>query len=117
MTKSTVFREMTTQERRVLERLLSSDFPGREVLDRQIRDALVRQIDDEGSLEFSVRSHDRAEVSKRIPTEAEFEDADGVTAHILLHVVDGKCNELEIYKDDSTPITIRPEPENLRLVC
>ena len=113
---NTTFRKLTIHEFCILKRLLSIDFPGRDAIAQQIKIALVRQIDDEGSLEFFVRPHDKAEVLKRIPIEAEFLDADGVTAHILLHVVDGKCSELEIYKDDSSPISLQPEPDNLRLV-
>ena len=50
-------------------------------------------------------------VVQRVPVEAEAEDIDGVTVHVLLHVIDGYIDELEIYRDDSAPLrgTIRPE--------
>jgi len=35
-------------------------------------------------------------------------DADGVQVEILLHVVDGRLNELEIYKVDGSPIIKQP---------
>jgi len=49
----------------------------------------------------------KAKVKRRIPAEAEFRDTDGVLIHILLHVIDGKVNELEIYKEDGSPIILR----------
>ena len=35
---------------------------------------------------------------------AEFEDSNGVAVHLLLHVVNGFLNELEIYQEGLAPI-------------
>jgi hypothetical protein len=48
--------------------------------------------------------------------EAEFEDRDGVTVHILLHVMDGFLNELEIFREDSGRVQRPSTPKDLRLL-
>ena len=45
----------------------------------------------------------RADVVRRIPVEAESFDGEGATVHLLLHVVEGQINELEIYREDGKP--------------
>ncbi|MCU1362893.1 MAG: hypothetical protein JWM55_721 [Acidimicrobiaceae bacterium] len=73
-------------------------------------------IDRDGSLKFRINGP-RAEVSRRIPVEAEIEDSDGVTIHVLLHVADGLIDELELYREDSAPIRDVVEPNNLDSWC
>jgi hypothetical protein len=56
-----------------------------------------------------------APVKRRVPVEAWYLDVnskplDGPFVRILLHVLDGKLSELEIYKDDSSPV-IKKEPK------
>jgi hypothetical protein len=58
----------------------------------------------------------RAKVSRRIPIEAEGKDIDGVKIHILLHVVDGFMDELEIFREDPEPIRELPPPETFELI-
>jgi hypothetical protein len=41
---------------------------------------------------------------RRIPVEAEYEDLDRVTVHVLLHVIDGRLNEIEVYREDSAAV-------------
>ena len=108
-------RHPTNDERSILERLLEGDFPGRDELHEQIESCLVEPIDDHGSLRFLVGTDVRAPVKSRIPTEGETEDEDGVTIHVLLHVVEGQVNELEVYKDDSSKLLRKPNPSRLRL--
>ena len=43
-------------------------------------------------------------------------DADGVSIHYLLHVVDGMINELEVYKDDSSRVRRQVQPEELTVM-
>jgi len=114
--KSINYREMTPDERRLLEHLLNVDFPGRGAIWEQISNSLVTEIDENGSLEFKSKIGVKANVNKRIPVEAEFEDTDGVKVHLLLHVVNGVVKELEIYKDDGSPINKKPETENITIV-
>ena len=94
------FRELSTSERQLLSALLSQSFPGRAELVGQLEFAKVRPIENNSSLEILVDNGPSASVERRIPIEAEFEDSDNVTVHILLHVVDGLMNELEIYRED-----------------
>jgi hypothetical protein len=91
-------------ERDLVSRLLATKFPGHEQLAAQLSSATVESIDTNGSLRFDIRSGARADVSKRIPVEAQCLDSDNVWVHALLHVVDGRLTELEIYKDDSSPV-------------
>lgn len=95
--------------------LLEEDFPGRDALREQAGRLLVRPLDAEGSLQLQA-SGPPAEVKERVPVEAMLEDVDGVTIHVLLHVVDGLMNELEIYKDDLKAPRRKLSPEDFRLI-
>ena len=75
----------------------------------------MRQIDANGNLEWDVGTSPLANSNFRIPVEGEFEDVDGVTIHILLHVVNGLVTELEVYKEDGSLVECLPKPESLRL--
>lgn len=110
------FRAMTPYERRVLSRLLSQDFPGRDELAIQLIHCRVRTIDEDGSLEIETESRIKAAAAKsRVPTEGEAEDRDGVTIHFLLHVVDGAICELEIYKEDNSRVATWPPVQEIRV--
>lgn len=111
------FREPTTTEREVMQRLLAADFPGKEDIAKQLAGSRVRIIDDEGSLELEPSAAARpATVEKRIPVEADAVDEDGIHVHFLLHVVKGFAKELEVYKDDGTPIRRMPSPNDLEII-
>jgi ketosteroid isomerase-like protein len=101
---------------RILATLLTATFPGRDEIAQQVATARGRVIDADGSLELSVDDAPPANVVRRIPVEAEAEDIDGMTFHVLLHVVDGYINELEIYRDDSLPLQAPIRPEALRVL-
>jgi len=98
------YRLLTQSESKLLDTLLATDFPGRTSLVDQVRLSRVRTIDSNGSLKFSVCGPSPANVVRRIPVEAETEDADGVIVHVLLHVAAGYLSELEIYREDSADI-------------
>jgi hypothetical protein len=110
------FRPPSDLERQLLAVLLSTDFSGRDAVAEQVAVASVRAIDQNGSLEFAPLDKPPAEVVRRIPVEAELEDSDGVTIHVLLHVVDGLVKELEVYRDDSSRVQRALTPEDLRLM-
>lgn len=95
-------------------RLLEAKFPGWDEVRTQIDSCLVRPIDENGSLKFFVQTETQAAVKSRIAVEGEMEDEDSVTVHVLLHVIEGKVDELEIYKDDSSNLLTRPDPTKLR---
>jgi len=102
---------MTEKEKQLVERLLEPDFPGRDELVQQLHAAEVRGIDEDGSVEFRVTSDVPAcNVKYRVPTEGEYEDLDGVKVHVLLHVVGRKAKELELYKEDNSPVRAWPNP-------
>jgi len=110
------FRPTTDAESRIVLALLEPDFPGRDAVAAQIQSAMVRVIDPEGSLEIVTTDELPADVARRIPVEAEIVDGDGITVHVLLHVVDGYVTELEIYRDDSGPLRNPIEPDGLKVI-
>lgn len=110
------FREMTMDERRLLSALVAQEFPGSAELTRQLEFAKVRPIVDNPSLDILVGGGPSARVERRIPVEAEVEDVDGVTVHILLHVVDQFMNELEVFREDLGPLESPIEVTRLRFL-
>lgn len=111
------FRPLTDAEQQVLTVLLSADFPGKSALQEQATDALAQPIDSEGSLALAPEAGaPSADVVRRIPVEAELEDLDGTTIHVLLHVVDGFLNELEVYREDSGAVQRDLSPHEFRLI-
>lgn len=109
-------RQLNGNEIQILDALLGSDFPGRSDLIKQISQCRVSCIDKNGSLRFFVGdSAPATRVRMRIPVEAEYSDDDGVAVHVLLHVVDGRVDELEVYKDDLSPIMRKPDAASLRV--
>jgi hypothetical protein len=110
------FRKPTSEERALLEHLLQADFPGRHELASIMRDILVRTLDEYDGLEIRSQVEGKAPIMKRIPVEAEAKDDDGFTIHVLLHVVDGRPVELEIYKDDGSRVKRKPSPSEFELI-
>ncbi|WP_442965934.1 DUF6984 family protein [Rhizobium sp. 42MFCr.1] len=105
---SRAWRDLTPGERSLMDLLLTNQFPGVEALRSQLETARVSRIDAEGSLQFRVRGP-LAEVQERVPTEGYYFDADvdyRPAVNVLLHVVEGKLHELEVYKDDGSPIQV-----------
>lgn len=78
------------------------EFPGSTQLAAQLDSVQVREIDEIGSLELVNVSGPAAMVKGRVPVEGLLLDADGIEVHLLLHVVNGRLHELEIYKDDGS---------------
>lgn len=110
-------RPLDAGEREVLVKLLGVHFPGRDALRQQAAGAMGRRIDAEGSLELQPNQDaPPAEVVRRIPVEAETDDLDGTPIHVLLHVVNGYMNELEVYREDSAKLARPINPEALRLI-
>ncbi|WP_409564101.1 DUF6984 family protein [Methylobacterium sp. J-068] len=107
------WRPLMPEEVAMLDLLLATDFPGRNELAAQARSALARRVDQEGSLRFQVDGPP-ARVRGRVPVEGHYhDDGSGPGPHrpavnLLLHVVDGRLHELEVYKDDGSTILIQP---------
>lgn len=110
-------RVLSERERNMLAALLDADFPGRTALLEQASGVRARRIDSNGSLGLVPEPHSpSAAVVRRVPVEAELSDADGVGVHVLLHVLDGYLNELEIYREDSGPLERELDPSDFRLI-
>ncbi|MCO4864286.1 hypothetical protein MKD38_21620 [Cupriavidus sp. WGlv3] len=103
------FRPPSADERKLISDLTAAEFPGRAEVIEQLEQCVVRLIDEDGSLELRVMHPVAAPVLHRIPTELYGPDVDGVQISVLLHVVDGLCREIEIYKVDGTTIQRMPE--------
>jgi hypothetical protein len=103
----------------LLHKLLEKDFLGRDRLLVQLDGLLVKTIDKEGSFSIMINPLAApAEVKDRVVAEAYYSDADpgsneGPQVHVLLHVVKGKLAEIEVYKDDGSPIRKPPRADNL----
>lgn len=96
-------------------RLTEADFPGSDVIKRQLQGCQVEVIDEQGSLRIHALVQEKASVPFRVPIEAVAKDSDGVGIHFILHVIDGLVDELEIYKDDGSPIRSMPSAKGLDL--
>ena len=105
------YRNLTEREKEILDFLLKEDFPGRDELVIQVANSKVRTIqeynDNWGSLEFLIKTDIRANVNERVPVQASTLDRDNIPITVLLHVVSGNIDELEIIKADNSPI-IKP---------
>lgn len=102
-------RELSADERAVLEQLiLEPSFNGRDEIQRQLSAARVvaEGQGDHRTLLFDTANPDlpRVPTAVRIPVEGEFVDDDGVPIAVLLHVVGGVVEELEIYRVDGQEI-------------
>jgi hypothetical protein len=101
-------RELHARERALMEQLLSVPFVGRDEMRSQLATARVRAAGggDTRTVRFKLALEDlhRACINVRVPVEAETTDEDGVPIMVLVHVVDGLLDELEIYRVDGKPI-------------
>jgi len=86
--------------RAILTALLAEPFPGRDEVALQVEVAEARLMDNDGSLALRAPDAAPAQVMYRVPVEGIAPDVDGVGIHVLLHVVDGLINEMEVYRED-----------------
>lgn len=110
------YRSPTSDEIKSIEVLLHSKFKGSDELGEQLRHAEVKTLDGNGSLGIRVYGGKHADVLRRVPAEAEFNDIDGVKVHVLLHIVGGVLNELEVYREDSGSVVNLLNPEEWRIL-
>src|SRR6476469_707849 len=97
-------RPLDPREIEILSKLLSPDLPGGAELRQQVADALVTEIDGNGSLQFAIQPHHApAAVNRRVVSEGIAPDEDGAGINVILHVLNGRLNELELYRDDLAP--------------
>ncbi len=50
-----------------------------------------------------------------VPTEGEYEDPDGVTVHVLLHLAGERAKELEFFREDGCRVQTWPDPVSIRV--
>lgn len=116
--KEQQFRALTENEMAIVSKLLSPEFQGKVQLAQQanqLRARLAKSDDEYGSLELKTDYEESANVTQRVPVEAELIDSDGVPVYVLLHVSDGMLDELEIYKADGGSIVNKIDPAKLKV--
>jgi hypothetical protein len=101
------YRPLTPFERELLERMLAVEGAEKQTIAQQLDAARVTVVDDHGSFWFELPP-DGGPVSK-MRAEAEALDEDGVGIHVLLFESEGRVKELQVYKDDDTPIRRFPK--------
>lgn len=107
-------REITSDEQELINRILS--FRSKKLDEKDIFvGERVEEIDMEGSIKFVHDSTPLILQQQKFPVEAQFQDKDGVWVYALLFIVDAKVDELEIYKDDSSPILQMPKPQKWQI--
>lgn len=107
-------------ERQLLGRLLSVEFAGVTELRVQIESARVRWIQSAGAPALLVLvgpTTPPAKVDSRVPVEGVAVDADQQPLHFLLHVVDGRLSEVEIYREDGGQLLQMPKADALSVEC
>ena len=98
---------MSEYEIAVLSRLFDVEFQGKIELQEQVKNSTVSLMetnDNYGSLKFRIISESVANVKERVPVMALTRDAGGGPVEILLHVIDGKIDELEFVRMDGEPM-------------
>jgi hypothetical protein len=105
----------------VTEKLLAYDFPGRDELQRQLRDGEVVEVNRFGAgggarIYFRYRADKKAPPGTRSPVAGEADDVDGVPISFILNVgLDGVLDYLDIVRLDDKPIQSLPEPEAIEV--
>jgi hypothetical protein len=100
-------------------KLLEKEFSGRSQLVKQLEGILVKTVDAEGSLSLKVAPlMIPADVACTVPVEGYYSDEDEPSdlqpkIHVLIHVKNGFLAELEVYKDDGSPIAKRPRASSI----
>lgn len=101
------FRKPRGDEARLLQLILAGGYAGGRQLRAQLEELSVASIDGDGSLRLSTQASEPATVDRRVPVEASYLDRDGTRVHLLVHVSDGYLDELEVYREDSSPVLDR----------
>jgi hypothetical protein len=108
----------TSFESRLIDKLLSIEFDGSADLKAQAASATVRWVRSDGAPALLIEPEENArpaDVGARVPVEASGRDVDGVVIHFLLHVVDRRVREVEIYREDGGPLQEMPDVESLQI--
>lgn len=113
--KNQIIRPLDSREKEIINKLLEKEFGEREIVRKQLSETnVIESSDGTGTLIFDVGKSGKP--PHWIPVEAECKDIDGVPIHVLLHMRENMIYELEIYKEDSTPIIRKPTADQLELI-
>ena len=113
------YRSLTNIENAILGKLLKDQFPGRDQIVEQIKNAKVRTIDEYkdnyGSIEFLIPQDVPVSRVDRFVIECMSKDKDDVPIEFILHIVNGRVKELEIVKADGSPIKMFPDTVDIEV--
>lgn len=76
---------------------------------------MIPRLDDNGNVDFLIKTDKKASVQNSGPVEAEGEDLDGTIVYVVLHVIGGIARGLEVYEEDGSTVVTMPEHSKLRL--
>jgi len=112
-------RDLTSEERGVLDLLLTRRFQGRDALAAQAKTVQTTGLSCSCGCPSFALSPDRtlpsAEVAERMPTDAHGTDPDGNPVGVLLFVDDGYLSEVEVYSVDGSGFAGLPDAGALKL--
>ncbi len=108
------FRELAPHERAIIRRILDGDPEGARFRE-QVGYTRVAPLDAHGSLAFEPAALEKGRVQK-LRAEAQFLDDDGIHVHVLLFHCGKELFELQVYKDDGTPISRVVTADQLELL-
>jgi hypothetical protein len=107
-------RTITEYELALVERLLVGKPEGWEQWLEQARGAEVCQTDGEGTIFFKDALHLASKPRSKL-IHGECKDVDGTSIGYVLHIVDDRLLELEIYTGAPWPIIRRPHPNEIEV--
>ena len=109
------FRELSTREKGLLEKLLSAAPHGRDELRTQLNHIKAEQIEDDGTLRLQCHGGTPSRYYTPV-AEGVCKDADGADIAVILHLRKGGfMSMLEIIKYDGSQIINPPSAENLAI--
>lgn len=109
------FRDLTHAEVEFIRALLREPFQGRDELLQQLPGIRGKRVDEDGSIQLSATGP-RATVITRVPVTGYAADVDGVTVEVLLHVVNGVMDEVEMYRHAEGNVMALPDPSTMKLI-
>ena len=108
------YRHLTENESNLIRRLIHSGVSDRESLLRAALEGEVKDLEDDDSLFYKVSDYGSG--IHHMIVEAEYEDIDGVTATISVHMIDDKLTEVEIWKGDGSRLAAPIDPERVDVI-
>jgi hypothetical protein len=111
-TPESTFRPLRPNEREILEKLLEVEFQGRGELRIQLDFVTAKQICADGTLDLECGCCPPAPVKWSTPVEGSCPDSDGGTIFVMLFVINGFIDKLEIIKCGKDQEIVTPPAAN-----